>query len=61
MSWWNKGSQEWREEFLARIDTPVMDQSDFAEDDNPMRAFLRRNSIQIRCNLPDVRGLVAIV
>lgn len=24
-SWWNRGSKEWREEFLSRVDTPVMD------------------------------------
>lgn len=25
MSWWNRGSQEWREEFLSRVDQRVMD------------------------------------
>lgn len=25
MSWWNRGSQTWREEFLARIDEPGID------------------------------------
>lgn len=25
MSWWNRGSKEWREEFLSRVDKPVMD------------------------------------
>ena len=25
MAWWNRGSKEWREEFLSRIDAPVMD------------------------------------
>lgn len=30
MSWWNRGSQEWREEFLARLDTPVFDRSEAA-------------------------------
>lgn len=25
MAWWNRGSKEWREEFLARIDRPVFD------------------------------------
>lgn len=25
MSWWNRGSKEWREEFLSRVDNPVMD------------------------------------
>lgn len=24
MSWWNRGCREWREEFLARVDKPVM-------------------------------------
>lgn len=25
MSWWNRGSKEWREEFLSRVDSPLMD------------------------------------
>lgn len=25
MNWWNRGSKEWRDEFLARIEPPVMD------------------------------------
>jgi ParB family chromosome partitioning protein len=27
ISWWNRAPQEWRDEFLARIDTPIMDRS----------------------------------
>lgn len=27
IAWWNRGSQEWRDDFLARIDTPVMDRT----------------------------------
>lgn len=27
MSWWNRAPQDWRDEFLARIDTPVFDRS----------------------------------
>lgn len=38
MAWWNRGSKEWREAFLARIDTPVMD----ATDDLEIPAALRR-------------------
>lgn len=30
MSWWNKGSAEWRSEFMARLDSPVMDSGRFA-------------------------------
>lgn len=25
ISWWNRGSKEWREEFLSRVECPVMD------------------------------------
>jgi ParB-like chromosome segregation protein Spo0J len=27
IAWWNRGSQEWRDEFQSRIDTPVFDRS----------------------------------
>lgn len=27
MSWWNRAPQEWREEFLSRVDAPVFDRS----------------------------------
>lgn len=30
MSWWNRGGQEWREEFMARLDTPVFDNTEAA-------------------------------
>lgn len=39
MSWWNRGSKEWREEFLSRVDTPVMDSK---HDDIAIPEFLRR-------------------
>ncbi len=39
MSWWNRGSKEWREEFLSRVDTPVMDSKN---DDIAIPEFLRR-------------------
>ena len=39
MSWWNRGSKEWREEFLSRIDTPVIDAAD---DPDAIPTFLRR-------------------
>lgn len=43
MAWWNRGSQEWREEFLSRIDRPVMDNTMGAPDDTgPIPEFLRR-------------------
>lgn len=28
MAWWNRGSKEWREEFISRIDAPVADNAD---------------------------------
>lgn len=39
MSWWNRGSKEWREEFLSRVDPPVMDSDN---DDIAIPEFLRR-------------------
>ena len=38
-SLWNRGSKGWREEFLSRIDTPVMDAAD---DPDAIPTFLRR-------------------
>lgn len=42
VTWWNKGSLEWREQFLARIDTPVMDAG--KDDGLGIPAFLRRTA-----------------
>ena len=38
MAWWNRGSKDWREEFLSRIDTPAFDPADDLE----IPASLRR-------------------
>lgn len=42
LTWWNKGSQEWREEFLARIDKPVFDNARSGEPDLTPPPFLDR-------------------
>lgn len=41
MNWWNRGSAEWREAFLARIDTPVLDADN---DPDAIPAFMRRTA-----------------
>lgn len=41
MSWWNRGSKEWREEFLSRIETPVFDAGN---DDMAIPVFMRRTA-----------------
>jgi len=41
MAIWNRGSKEWREEFLSRIDTPVMGAAD---DPDAIPAFMRRTA-----------------